>query len=69
MTTQLNQQQNQAKNLYDEDFNLWLEITANLLKSRQLEELDYDNLIEEIEAMGRSEKHPIESNLIVLLMH
>ncbi len=55
--------------LYEEDFCLWLETTAELLKNRQLENLDYDNLIEEIEAMGRSEKHSLDSNLVVILMH
>ncbi len=55
--------------LYEEDFYLWLESTAKLLRNRQLENLDYDNLIQEIEAMGRSEKHSLESNLIVVLMH
>ncbi len=55
--------------LYEEDFCLWVEATAELLKNRQLENLDYDNLIEEIEAMGRSEKHSLDSNLIVVLMH
>jgi transcriptional regulator of aromatic amino acid metabolism len=64
MTTQVN-----MKNLYDQDFSLWLETTANLLKNRQLDQIDYDNLIEEIEAMGRSEKAAIESNLRILLMH
>ena len=55
--------------LYDQDFNLWLETTANLLQNRQCDQIDYDNLIEEIEAMGRSEKHALESNLVVVLMH
>lgn len=55
--------------LYDLDFNLWLESTVNLLKKRQLDQLDYDNLIEEIESMGRSEKDSLESNLEQLLMH
>jgi hypothetical protein len=55
--------------LYDLDFNLWLETTANLLKERQLDKLDYDNLVEEIESMGRSEKDALESNLEQLLMH
>jgi hypothetical protein len=55
--------------LYDEDFYLWLETTANLLKNRQLDQLDYDNLIEEIETMGRSEKRGLSSNLKVILMH
>lgn len=64
MTTQVN-----LKNLYDRDFYLWLETTANLLKNRQIDRIDYENLIEEIEAMGRSEKAAIESNLRILLMH
>lgn len=55
--------------LYELDFNLWLEQTANLLKQRQLEQLDYDSLIEEIESMERSEKNALESNLEQLLMH
>ncbi len=55
--------------LYEQDFYLWLETTVKLLRDRQLDQLDYDNLIEEIEAMGRSEKHRLESNLIVVLMH
>jgi hypothetical protein len=64
MTTQLNQ-----KILYDTDFLAWLETTAHLLKTRQLDQIDYDNLIEEIEAMGRSEKTALTSNLRILLMH
>ncbi|ACB53607.1 hypothetical protein cce_4259 [Crocosphaera subtropica ATCC 51142] len=55
--------------LYEEDFCLWLETTAELLKNRQLENLDYDNLIEEIETMGRSERNSLKSNLVVVLMH
>ncbi len=64
MVTQIN-----IKTLYEQDFNLWLEETANLLKTRQLEELDYDNLIEEIESMGRSDKRALESNLEQVLIH
>jgi type I site-specific restriction-modification system R (restriction) subunit len=55
--------------LYEEDFFLWLETTVKLLKEGRLNELDIANLTEEIEAMGRSEKNSIESNLEVLLMH
>ncbi len=54
--------------LYDQDFFLWLEETAQLLRNRQLEQIDYDNLIEEIEGMSRSEKNALESNLRILLM-
>ncbi|GBF81496.1 hypothetical protein AsFPU1_2910 [Aphanothece sacrum FPU1] len=55
--------------LYDQDFLLWLETTINNLQKRQLSRLDYDNLIEELSAMGRKEKHALESNLIIILLH
>lgn len=57
------------KTLYEQDFCLWVETTANLLKTRQLDQIDYENLIEEIEDMGRSERQALESNLIQVLMH
>lgn len=55
--------------LYVQDFYLWLETTANLLKEGKLADIDLENLIEEIESMGRKEKQSLKSNLIVLLMH
>lgn len=54
---------------YDQDFYLWLETTAKQLKEGRFSEIDLENLIEEIECMGRSEKRALESNLVVLLMH
>jgi hypothetical protein len=57
------------KNIYDQDFNQWLEITANLLKQKSFNELDLENLIEEIEAMGKSQKRELENRLIVLIIH
>ena len=57
------------KTLYEEDFNLWLEETVNLLKTRQLSLIDYENLIEEIESMGKRDKKALESNLEQILMH
>jgi hypothetical protein len=64
MVTQIN-----TKTLYEQDFNLWLEETVNLLKNRQLDQLDYENLIEEIESMARKDKCALESNLEQILMH
>ncbi|WP_414545431.1 DUF29 domain-containing protein [Nostoc sp. CCY0012] len=55
--------------LYDQDFYLWLETTAQQLKAGKFAEVDLANLIEEIECMGRSEKRALESNLVMLLMH
>jgi hypothetical protein len=55
--------------LYDQDYYLWLTETAYLLEEGRLSELDLPNLIDEIEAMGKSQKRAIESYLKVLLLH
>lgn len=54
---------------YEHDFYGWTQEQAALLRARRLNDLDIDNLIEEIESMGRSEKRALESSLTVLLMH
>ena len=56
-------------NLYQQDFFLWLETTAQQLRNGQLHQLDLANLIEEIEDLGKREKRGVESNLEKLLMH
>ena len=62
-------QTTQLQQLYDRDYYLWLEVTAKLLKNRQLEQLDLDNLIEEIETLGRSEKNKVISSLKLICQH
>lgn len=54
---------------YEQDFYGWTQEQAALLKSGRLNELDIENLIEEVETMGRSEKRELESRLTVLLQH
>lgn len=58
-----------TQTLYDTDFNLWIEQTITALKSGDIQTLDLDNLIEEIEAMTRSDKREIFNRLKVLIMH
>ncbi|HAO12535.1 MAG TPA: DUF29 domain-containing protein, partial [Planktothrix sp. UBA8407] len=55
--------------LYDQDFYLWLQTTINILKEGKFAEVDLENILEELESMGRSEKNALTSNLRVLLMH
>lgn len=70
MTTNLNKTSvTNTDSLYEEDFNLWIDTTAKILRERQIEQLDFKNLIEELESMGRSEKDALESNFVVVLMH
>jgi hypothetical protein len=57
------------KTLYDQDFVLWIEETVKQLKSENFSQLDIENLIEEIETLGRSERHAIDSYLSRLLEH
>jgi len=54
---------------YETDFCGWIDDQAQLLRSGKFAQLDIDNLVEEIETMGRSEKRSLESHLAVLLMH
>ena len=55
--------------LYEQDFYLWLQTNIKLLKQGKFAEIDLENLLEELESMGRSEKNALKSNLRVLLMH
>ena len=58
-----------TQTLYDTDFNLWIEQTVNHLKNGNLKDLDLENLIEEIESMGRSDKREIISRSRILILH
>lgn len=55
--------------LYDVDFYAWANEQAALLRGRRLSEADIDNIAEEIESMGRSEKRELVSRFTVLLAH
>ena len=60
---------NKALSLYEKDFYLWTQKTAEFLSQRQFNQVDWESLIEEIEALGRNQKKEIQSRLIVLLWH
>ena len=53
--------------LYNQDYYQWIQETVKLLKQRNFQELDLDNLIEEIQDLALNEKQTIETNLIVVL--
>lgn len=54
---------------YTTDFNLWIQQTAQLLRERRWHDLDLENLIEEVEYLGKSERRGISSQLTRLLLH
>jgi len=55
--------------LYEQDFFAWANEQAALLRAGRLSEADIENIAEEIETMGRSEKRGLVSRLKVLLTH
>ncbi|GFN46181.1 DUF29 domain-containing protein [Candidatus Regiella insecticola] len=54
---------------YNTDFYGWTQQQAELLRSGDVNQLDKENLLEEIELMGRSERRELESRLEVLITH
>jgi hypothetical protein len=58
-----------VSNLYDKDFLAWIEATAQLLKQKKFNKLDIENLIEEVEDLGKNQRRELKSRLRVLLMH
>jgi hypothetical protein len=55
--------------LYETDYLQWIETIVEKLRTQNYANIDWENLIEEIEDMGRSERRSIESNLIVVILH
>ncbi|EXJ14923.1 DUF29 domain-containing protein [Imhoffiella purpurea] len=55
--------------LYETDFHAWANEQVALLRDGRLSEADVDNIIEEIDSMGRSEKRELVNRLVVLLLH
>ena len=58
-----------VKNLYDQDFALWIEATVKQLKSGNLSQVDLENLIEEVESLGKSQRKAVDNFLTRLLEH
>ena len=52
---------------YDTDYYQWINETVENLRNRNFSEVDWENLIEEIESMGKSEKRALLSLLTRLL--
>src|SRR4051794_36674182 len=55
--------------LYERDYYSWVLEQAALLRERRLAELDFDNLAEEVEDLGRSMADQLGSRYETLLMH
>ncbi len=56
-----------GSNTYEADFYAWANQQAALLREGRLAEADIENIAEEIDSMGRSEKRELINRLAVLL--
>ena len=59
----------QLKELYNQDLNLWRQEVIRIIQNRQLENMDWDNLIEEITDMTASERRALRSYTKRLIEH
>ena len=59
----------QLKKLYHQDLNLWRQEVVNAIQNQQLEDMDWDNLIEEINDMTASERRALRSYTKRLIEH
>ncbi|MFB2894005.1 DUF29 domain-containing protein [Aerosakkonemataceae cyanobacterium BLCC-F50] len=56
-------------NLYETDFYAWTQREVELLRQHQLDYLDIENLIEEIDSLGKQQQQELVNRLGVLLGH
>ncbi|ELR98768.1 DUF29 domain-containing protein [Gloeocapsa sp. PCC 73106] len=63
-----NNQSSIAK-LYREDFVLWVDETVKQLQDRDIVNLDWEHLTEEIEALGNEQRRKVSSYLKQILIH
>ncbi|MFM7382589.1 MAG: DUF29 domain-containing protein [Microcystaceae cyanobacterium] len=54
---------------YDQDFALWVEENIALIRSKNYDAVDWENLIEEVEGLTRSDKRELENRLTTLFEH
>jgi type I site-specific restriction-modification system R (restriction) subunit len=57
------------KELHESDFNRWVEEIKTKIQRRDIEDMDWDNLFDEIEDMGASQKRSLDSYMQRLIEH
>ena len=55
--------------LYEDDYCLWVDTTAQQIRERDFDAIDWENLLEEVESLGREQRNKVESYLKQLLKH
>jgi hypothetical protein len=55
--------------LYDGDYYAWIQEQVSALRQRRIEDVDWDNVAEEVEDLGKSERRSIQSQLETIIEH
>lgn len=58
-----------TKNLYEEDYALWIDKIVEQIKQQDLKNLDWEHLLEEIEDLGKELRNKVDSYTRQLLIH
>ena len=59
----------QAYPKHDEDFYAWTQSTADLLRHKNYNQVDFQHIIEELESLGASERRELISRFAQLIFH
>ena len=54
---------------HETDFLVWTSAQIDLLRAKQFDRLDLENIIEELESVARAEKHQLEHRIERLITH
>jgi hypothetical protein len=60
---------NPSSDLYERDYYAWLQDQVRALRERRIEQVDWDNVAEEIEDLGKSERRGVSSHLATVVEH
>ena len=55
--------------LYERDFHAWARAQADALRARDADAIDWTNVVEEIESLGRAERSSLKSCIVTILEH
>jgi hypothetical protein len=60
---------NSSSDLYERDYYAWLQDQVRALRQRRIEDVDWENVAEEIEDLGKGERRGLRSHLRTVLEH
>lgn len=60
---------NSNHSLYERDYYQWLLLTIKQLQTDKYSEVDWENLLEELDSLAKAQRRELKSRLIVLIEH